>query len=114
MSYTSTPASKPAFSPLDLQNAPLALRSLAVVLGTGILAAASYVSVPMIPVPITMQTLAVTLIGALYGWRLGAATVVAWPKRQWACRFWLAELEVFNLSQGQRPVISSPSPSLPQ
>jgi biotin transport system substrate-specific component len=78
MSYLSTPASKPAFSPLDLQNAPLALRGLAVVLGTGILAAASYVSVPMIPVPITMQTLAVTLIGALYGWRLGAATVVAW------------------------------------
>ena len=26
----------------------------------------------------TMQTFAVTLIGALYGWRLGALTVVAW------------------------------------
>ncbi len=78
MNYASTRAAKPAFSPLDLQNAPLVLRGLAIVLGTGILAASSYVSVPMIPVPITMQTLAVTLIGALYGWRLGAATVVAW------------------------------------
>jgi biotin transport system substrate-specific component len=29
-------------------------------------------------VPVTMQTFAVTLVGALYGWRLGALTVVAW------------------------------------
>lgn len=78
MNYASTRSAKPAFSPLDLQNASLVLRGLAIVLGTGILAASSYVSVPMIPVPITMQTLAVTLIGALYGWRLGVATVVAW------------------------------------
>jgi len=34
--------------------------------------------VPMVPVPVTMQTFAVTMIGALYGWRLGAITVVAW------------------------------------
>lgn len=78
MNYASTRTAKAAFSPLDLQNAPLVLRGVAVILGTGILAASSYVSVPMIPVPITMQTLAVTMIGALYGWRLGAATVVAW------------------------------------
>lgn len=32
----------------------------------------------MVPVPITMQTLVVTLIGALYGWRLGALTVIVW------------------------------------
>jgi biotin transport system substrate-specific component len=32
----------------------------------------------MIPVPVTMQTLAVTLVGALYGWRLGGITIVAW------------------------------------
>jgi biotin transport system substrate-specific component len=40
--------------------------------------ASSYVSVPMIPVPMTMQTLAATLIGALYGWRLGALTIAVW------------------------------------
>ena len=33
---------------------------------------------PLNPVPVTGQTLAVTVIGALYGWRLGAATVFVW------------------------------------
>lgn len=78
MSYPSTHARLPAFSPLDLQNASLIWKGMAILLGTGILAASSYISVPMIPVPITMQTFALTMIGALYGWRLGAATVVAW------------------------------------
>jgi biotin transport system substrate-specific component len=32
----------------------------------------------MFPVPMTMQTFAVTLVGALYGWRLGTVTVLAW------------------------------------
>jgi biotin transport system substrate-specific component len=50
----------------------------AVALGTAFLALASYIEVPMVPVPVTMQTFAVTLIGAVYGWRLGAATIVAW------------------------------------
>jgi biotin transport system substrate-specific component len=78
MSHSSSQASRPAFSPLDLQNASLVWQGMAVLLGTGILAASSYIEVPMFPVPITMQTFAVTLIGALYGWRLGAATVIAW------------------------------------
>jgi len=46
--------------------------------GTVFLAAASYVEVPLVPVPVNLQTLAVTLVGALYGWRLGALTVLAW------------------------------------
>lgn len=49
-----------------------------VVVGTLALAIASQISVPMLPVPITMQTFAVTMIGALYGWRLGGLTVLAW------------------------------------
>jgi biotin transport system substrate-specific component len=32
----------------------------------------------MIPVPMTMQTFAVAMVGALYGWRLGALTIAAW------------------------------------
>ena len=32
----------------------------------------------MYPVPVTMQTFAVTMVGALYGWRLGGLTVIAW------------------------------------
>ncbi len=51
---------------------------VAVALGTALLALSSWVQVPMIPVPMTLQALAVTLIGAFCGWRLGAATVIAW------------------------------------
>lgn len=53
-------------------------QALFVVVGTLVLAVASKIAVPMVPVPITMQTFAVTMIGALYGWRLGSLTVLAW------------------------------------
>lgn len=43
--------------------------------GTALLAITAQISVPMWPVPMTMQTFAVVLIGAAYGWRLGGATV---------------------------------------
>lgn len=74
LSYTA-PA---RFSPLGLQARPAHIKAAAVLFGTLVLAIASQISVPMLPVPMTMQTLAVILIGALYGWRLGAATVLAW------------------------------------
>ncbi|MFB2552844.1 biotin transporter BioY [Ensifer soli] len=64
------------FIPLDDRS--LAVKAAAVILGTALLALSSLVEVPMVPVPVTLQTLAVTLIGALYGWRLGALTVAAW------------------------------------
>ncbi len=50
----------------------------AMLLATGFLAASSWISVPMIPVPMTMQTFAVTVVGALFGWRLGALTILMW------------------------------------
>lgn len=53
-------------------------QAIFIVAGTLVLALASQISVPMVPVPITMQTFAVTMIGALYGWRLGTLTVLAW------------------------------------
>jgi biotin transport system substrate-specific component len=71
-------AAPTTFSPLGLQARPAHIKAAAVLLGTFILATASQISVPMLPVPMTMQTLAVILIGALYGWRLGAMTVLAW------------------------------------
>ncbi|RXT53284.1 biotin transporter BioY [Bosea sp. Tri-44] len=71
-------AAPPRFSPLDLQARPAFVQLGAVLAGTLVLAIASQISVPMLPVPMTMQTLAVILIGALYGWRLGALTIVAW------------------------------------
>lgn len=48
---------------------------IAVLLGSLVLAASSYVETPMWPVPITLQTYAVCIIGALLGARLGAITV---------------------------------------
>ena len=68
----------PSFSPLRLQDRSLGWQAGAVVLGTLFLALSSYIEVPMVPVPVTMQTFAVTLVGALYGWRLGALTITAW------------------------------------
>src|SRR5699024_6419861 len=50
----------------------------AVFAGTLVLALSSYVTVPMFPVPMTLQTLAVVLVGAFYGWRLGGITIAAW------------------------------------
>ncbi|WP_062207571.1 biotin transporter BioY [Aureimonas sp. AU12] len=65
-------------APFGRQDRSAAWQVAAVVLGTLVLAASSHAEVPMVPVPITLQTLAVTLIGALYGWRLGAVTILAW------------------------------------
>jgi biotin transport system substrate-specific component len=48
---------------------------LLAVLGSAIVAIAAQVSVPMMPVPMTLQTLAVLAVGAAYGARLGAITL---------------------------------------
>jgi biotin transport system substrate-specific component len=68
----------PVALPLRLKGAPLARKALLVALGTLVLAAASWIEVPMVPVPMTMQTYAVLLVGALCGWRLALVTVLAW------------------------------------
>jgi biotin transport system substrate-specific component len=49
-----------------------------VLTGTLILAASAQISIPMWPVPLTMELYAVLLIGAFFGWRLGAVTIAAW------------------------------------
>jgi biotin transport system substrate-specific component len=43
--------------------------------GCALLALSAKIQVPFYPVPMTMQTLVVLVIGAAYGWRLGGATV---------------------------------------
>lgn len=68
----------PTFSPLHPQARSLRWQVGAVVVGSVLLALSSHIKVPMLPVPMTMQTFAVTLVGALYGWRLGAITILAW------------------------------------
>ena len=55
------------------------IRDAALVLaGTTLIAVCAKIQVPMWPVPMTMQTWAVLLIGGAYGWRLGGVTVIAY------------------------------------
>lgn len=54
---------------------------IATIAAVGLLAMASRVSIPIAPVspvPVTLQSLAVTLAGALLGWRHGAIVVTLW------------------------------------
>ena len=66
------------FGPLDLEARPRIVQATAVAAGILLLTLGSWIEVPMVPVPMTMQTFAVLLVGALYGWRLGMLTVAAW------------------------------------
>jgi len=53
-----------------------ALRGAVLALGgTVLLWLSAKIQVPLQPVPITMQTLVVLVLGVAYGWRLGAATM---------------------------------------
>lgn len=61
-----------------LEAQSLLFKAVAVLFGSLILTAGSYITVPMVPVPITMQTFAITVVGAVYGWRLGGLTVLFW------------------------------------
>jgi biotin transport system substrate-specific component len=56
-----------------------ALRAvILVVLGTALLTLSAKINLPLPYVPMTLQTLVVLMIGAAYGRRLGAATMVAY------------------------------------
>jgi biotin transport system substrate-specific component len=60
---------QPSGSLLSVRNVVLAI------VGSLIVAVAAQINIPMIPVPMTLQTLAVLSIGAAFGARLGAATL---------------------------------------
>jgi biotin transport system substrate-specific component len=49
--------------------------ALLALVGSAVLALSAKISVPFFPVPLTLQSLAVLVIGAAFGARLGAATV---------------------------------------
>ncbi len=52
------------------------LRSvLLVILGTALLIVSAKIEIPIEPVPITMQSLAVLFIGMTFGWQLGGVTI---------------------------------------
>ncbi|MCU9847087.1 biotin transporter BioY [Defluviimonas sp. WL0024] len=53
-------------------------RSLMVLGGSLFIALAAQVSVPMVPTPMTLQTLAILIVGFTYGARMGALTLLAY------------------------------------
>jgi biotin transport system substrate-specific component len=57
---------------------PAARAALAILGGSVLIGLGAQVSVPMFPVPMTLQTLAVVLVGLTAGSRLGAAAVLAY------------------------------------
>lgn len=62
----------------SLASSNRAVKVATVVFGSLLIAAASQIEVPFFPVPMTMQTFAVLLVGLLFGARLGAAAVLAY------------------------------------
>jgi biotin transport system substrate-specific component len=58
------------------QSSNLVRNIVLAVIGSLVVAGAAQVTVPMYPVPMTLQTLAVLGVGAAYGARLGAATLL--------------------------------------
>ena len=54
-----------------------ARKGMMVLAGSAFIAVAAQISVPMLPVPMTLQTLAILMVGFAYGSRLGALTLVA-------------------------------------
>jgi biotin transport system substrate-specific component len=55
-----------------------ALRAVAVAAGSAAIAVSAQIAVPTLPVPITMQSLAVLAVGMVLGPRLGVAAVLAY------------------------------------
>ena len=53
-------------------------KALLVLGGTAFIAVAAQVSIPLKPVPMTLQTLAILTVGFAYGSRLGAVTLLAY------------------------------------
>lgn len=53
-------------------------KTMLVILGSLIIAVAAQIQVPLFPVPVTLQTLAVVMIAMIGGWQLGLLTVLAY------------------------------------
>ena len=62
---------------LSTYNINIYLKNISLVLfGTLLLTLSSKVQVPFWPVPMTMQTFVVLLIGVCFGWRLGGSIII--------------------------------------
>mgnify|MGYP001060041916 CR=1 FL=1 len=65
-------------SPRSLAVRPGLLKVALVTAGVGLLTAGAWISAPFYPVPMTMQTLAVLLVGGLLGPKLGSLSVATY------------------------------------
>ena len=80
------------------------VRNLALaVIGSLVVAIAAQINIPMVPVPMTLQTLAVLSIGAAFGARLGAATLALYAVEG------AAGLPVFAQMKAGAAIISGPT-----
>ena len=59
----------------NLKNSKIIKYTFIAMLGSILLAISSKVKIPFYPVPMTMQTLVVIVIGIAFGWKLGLATI---------------------------------------
>ncbi|WBU62633.1 biotin transporter BioY [Paracoccus aerodenitrificans] len=66
------------FTQAAIPSRSLLTNAVLVLAGTMLVAFSAQVSVPMFPVPMTLQTLAISLIGLTYGSRLAAVTLIAY------------------------------------
>ncbi|MGO1501356.1 MAG: biotin transporter BioY [Marinobacter sp.] len=72
--------SKPnqSFSPLDPNSRPVSWKLATIVITALCLSVASYIEIPMVPVPITAQTYVLLTAAGLLGWKLGTASTILW------------------------------------
>tara|TARA_B100000214_G_scaffold37534_1_gene23617 strand:+ start:58 stop:606 length:549 start_codon:yes stop_codon:yes gene_type:complete len=61
-----------------LESANIFKKISLILLGTLLLTISAKIKVPFYPVPMTMQTFVVVLIGIAFGWKLGLATIFAY------------------------------------
>tara|TARA_Y100000741_G_C17980320_1_gene447643 strand:+ start:60 stop:608 length:549 start_codon:yes stop_codon:yes gene_type:complete len=61
-----------------IESAKIIKKISIVIFGTLLLTISAKIKVPFYPVPMTMQTFVVVLIGITLGWKLGLATVIAY------------------------------------
>ena len=59
----------------NFKNSKIIKYAFVALLGSILLAISSKVKIPFYPVPMTMQTLVVIMIGIAFGWKLGLATI---------------------------------------
>ncbi|MDI9408469.1 MAG: biotin transporter BioY [Candidatus Pacebacteria bacterium] len=69
------------YKPKFIQQSRLSQRLWLILLtlaGSGFLALSAQVAIPMVPVPLTLQTLGLLILGVTLGWRVGGLSVLAY------------------------------------